>query len=110
MGQSLENNNFKALVRRKHAKSPTQKGFKKEEWTRAWQSSSNNLDEDRMLYEAGIVFDDILSELREQISELYKSSPSIDIPQLIRAYCGIANRDRVLVKKSQLKEGPISPP
>lgn len=105
MNPPLENNRFKSLVRRKKTKSPTQKGFSKEEWERAWNSSSNNLDEDEMLFKAGLLFDDILSELREQISTLYKSSPRINPHQLIRAYCGMANRDRVLVTKAPVERG-----
>ncbi|CAH1386575.1 hypothetical protein [Candidatus Nitrotoga sp. M5] len=106
MNQQVKSkNNFKTLTRKKSTKWPTQKGFKTEDWAKAWEQSSNNLSEDKMLYEAGIVFDKILCELRENISELYKSSPNLNTSQLIRAYCGIANRDRAIINNQQAQKG-----
>lgn len=106
MSQSLDNkNNFKTLVRKKATKWPTKKGFKEIEWLRAWEISSNNTDEDVMIYDAGIVFDRILSELRKEISGLYKTPPNVKTSQLIRAYCGMANRDMAITVTSNIEKG-----
>lgn len=106
MTQSLGNkNNFKYLVRKKTTKWPTQNGFGGNEWLRVWESSSNNTHKDKMLYDAGIIFDRVLSELRNEISALYKTSPDITTSQRIRAYCGMANRDRAILNSSSIEKG-----
>lgn len=96
---SEKKNNFITLVRKKVVKSPTERGFNEVLWSETWKNSSDNQDADKSLYDAGIVFNTLLSELRAKIKELYKTQPNASISQLLRAYCGMANRDRAIIAK-----------
>lgn len=102
---SSKQKNFMLLVRDKAAKWPTERGFTEESWTKAWQNSSNNEDADRNIFDAGFVFNTILSELRNEIEELYTHSPNVSSIDLLKAYCGIANRDRAVIQNHPIQKG-----
>lgn len=97
--------NFISLVRRKETKGPTQRGFNLEEWKKAWEKSSNNQHSDELLYDAGLIFDNILTELRQELAVLYENRPEISATDLIRAYCGMVNRDRTILSRKELPHG-----
>lgn len=102
---SSKQKNFMLLVREKAAKWPTERGFTEENWMKAWKNSSNNKDTDRNIFEAGFVFNAILCELRNEIEELYAHSPNVSSTDLLKAYCGIANRDRAVIQKHPIQQG-----
>lgn len=102
---SEKKSNFVSLVRNKAVKWPTERGFDERTWSRGWEGTSENYCADRDLYEAGIVFNQILSELRKEIDDLYSNSPNIASHEMIKAYCGIANRDRAIIKKPDISRG-----
>lgn len=99
-------NNFTKLVRNKDVKSPIDKGFDEVLWSKAFENSSGNQDADKSIYDAGIVFNTLLSELRAEIRELYKTQPNATQSQLIRAYCGMANRDIAILAKQDVNLSP----
>lgn len=98
-------NNFVTLVRNKAVKWPTERGFDEHLWLRAWDESSRNESADHELYEAGIIFNQILRELRKEISDIYGNPPNIPPTELLKAYCGIANRDRAIIGKPNASKG-----
>ena len=96
---------FLELVRKKAAKWPSERGFSKDNWSLAWSASSNNGEVERALFEAGLVFDVLFRELRTLIEDTYKRQPKVTRSQLIRAYTGIANRDRTIIAKPGVMRG-----
>ncbi|WP_143329912.1 hypothetical protein [Burkholderia sp. AU31652] len=91
---------FAALVRKGSVKSPTDRNFSEKAWNAAWKASADNEVADEQLYNAGIVFSRILAELRGEIDHLYRKPPNVGWLDLIKAYCGMANRDAFIVSKS----------
>lgn len=98
-------NSFVKLVRKKDVKWPTERGFNEKSWAITWNRSSDNSNSDRSLYEAGLVFDKLLSKLRNRIADLYSAPSKASVTDLLKAYCGLSNRDRALISKPCTKRG-----
>lgn len=85
---------FKEAVRKKLINPPTNKNFKLSDWTKKWEATSEKSAKDQELYEAGIIFNELLSDARNCLKDLYENQyPGTKPKRLLEIYCGICNRD-----------------
>ncbi|MFG5863096.1 hypothetical protein [Metapseudomonas sp. CR1201] len=85
---------FKEAVRQKKIAQPINDKFSLDTWKKKWDETTDKDSSDSELYEAGIVFYTLLSEVRQKLHELYEeSSPGIKPKRLLELYCGVCNRD-----------------
>ena len=91
---------FVDLVRSGEVLSPTKKGFKLDEWNESWKKVAIKADSDRKLYDSGKIINEILTELRGEITKLYKKNkPKISNEKLLKVYFAMSNRDRAILNK-----------
>lgn len=91
---------FKKKVRNKQVKSPVQRGFKLNNWQKAWDETIDFSESCEQLFNAGKVFHSILDELRTALTELYAKKPKVKNETLLTAYIAMSNRDREILSKS----------
>lgn len=90
---------FRKKVRNGEVKSPVQRGFKLKNWQKAWSETVDMSDSCEQLFNAGIVFNSILDELRTALTELFEKSPKVKNETLLMAYVAMSNRDREILSK-----------
>lgn len=85
---------FIDLVRENIAIPPTKVGFSEDKWNKSWEGNCEKTDECKSVYEAGLVFGAIFSELRRLLEELYNDIPNTTNERLLRSFVAITNHDR----------------
>lgn len=88
---------FLKAIRDKVVAAPISPKFKISKWNNKWGKIKNPSKKDKNIYEAGIIFDSLLSEIRSELEILYKKRPKISDEKLIELYFAISNRDRLIV-------------
>lgn len=94
---------FRDMLRSKKLKSPTDRGFDLKKWSKAWETVAN--DDEKNIFEAGISFNKLLSDIRNLTEDLYKEKfPGVSLNRMLELYCCVSNRDIAIASKS-LREG-----
>lgn len=104
---------FIDLVRENKVTPPTKGGFSEDKWNKSWEGVCEKTDECESVYEAGLVFGAIFSELRRLLGELYKYIPNTTNKRLLRSFVAITNHDREVLFRTAMdqlhKDLPGSP-
>lgn len=83
---------FRSLIRDGKLKGPNEKGFSIDKWQKAWDISAT--EEEKHIYEAGLIFNDTLTEIRIKLDRIYKDNfPGTNLRRLVETYVSISNRD-----------------
>lgn len=97
------NTAFRDMLRSKKIKSPTDRGFDLKKWSKAWEKVANN--HERNIYEAGITFNKLLSDIRALTEDLYKEKfPGVSLNRMLELYCCVSNRD-IAIASTSAREG-----
>ena len=73
---------------------PTKREFRDEKWLEEWEKVKEVATErDFKVFEAGLMVDSLLSEIRTKLGELYTQAPKISYEKLILAYIALSNRE-----------------
>jgi hypothetical protein len=83
---------FQKAIQNKSVKSPIERGFKVKSWRGFYQKIESP--DEEWLCEAGIIFNELLSDIRTALGELYNQAPKLTRKKLIQSHCAISNRDR----------------
>lgn len=94
--------NFIKAVQTSKVKQPTQIGFSKVKWAKAYKLYNNSSESDKILFDAGLWFNDYLNSLRE-LNDKYDDK-YINIDSIRRGYVGLINRDYAVAHESLLSE------
>lgn len=92
---------FQKAIQNKSVKTPIEMGFKVKSWKAFYQKTESPNEE--WLCEAGIIFNELLSDIRTALGELYNQAPKLTRKKLIQSHCAIANRDRKSIVVNQFK-------
>jgi hypothetical protein len=92
---------FQKAIQTKRVKTPTERGFKVKNWKSFYQKTESP--DEKWLYEAGIIFNELLSDIRTALGELYCYAPKLTKKKLIQSHCSISNRDRRSIVVNQFK-------
>lgn len=73
---------------------PTKREFRDKKWVKEWEKVKEVATErDFKVFEAGLMVDSLLSEIRTKLVELYTQAPKISYEKLILAYLALSNRE-----------------
>lgn len=87
------------LVRSNKVSSPIQKKFSIEKWEKGLEDSDQT-EKDYDLYKTGLVFNELLVNIRQEIEKLYKKfNHKISSLELIRYYISSSNRNNYLMQR-----------
>lgn len=93
-------NIFVEKITKNRIKSPTRPDFSLEKWNKEWAKvEAGASDRDRKVYKAGVIIDSVLGEVREKLTDLYKSAPLTSYERLMLAYVATSNRTTAVALK-----------
>lgn len=73
---------------------PTKREFREKKWRKEWEKIKDEATaRDLKVFEAGLMIDTLLSEIRAELEELYKQAPKTSYEKLMLAYVAVSNRD-----------------
>lgn len=73
---------------------PTRREFRLRKWNQEWDKVKEYASvRDKKVYEAGIMIDSLLGDVRSKLGELYKHVPKTTYEKLMLAYVAISNRE-----------------
>lgn len=73
---------------------PTKREFREKKWLEEWERVEDvATSRDLKVFEAGLMINTLLSEIRTELVELYKQAPKISFEKLMLAYVALSNRD-----------------
>lgn len=96
----MSNDNFYKLVRDGKIKQPNQRGFDLERWNKIYNKSNNKTKKDDDIYKAGIIVNDLLSQIRINLDSFYLQAPRIANERIYRSFVALSNRDQHVVMKN----------
>lgn len=95
---------FLKNIRKNKIKHPNQKGFNLKDWFNEYKNCIDIDDasmEDVNVFQAGIIIESLLSNTREELSDLYKeNNPFNSYTDILKSYISISNRDRNILNKN----------
>lgn len=93
--------NFIEKIRSGQIPGPTNRKFKIETWVKEWNAlKDESSEEEKKIYEAGIVFNETLKELRNELEQIFKKqAPKIKNSRYLELLFSISNRNTFLIKK-----------
>jgi len=96
---------FFSKIKSNKIKTPTQRGFCIKKWHQCWKNINNrNSKRDKKIYESGVIIHGLLSEIRSELSLLYKNkTPDLTNEELLMAYVSISNRERNIISSTGQK-------
>jgi len=90
---------FEKIIKNK-IKPPTQTTFSIEKWHKEWANiDKKSSKKDQNVYKAGIIIDSVLSQVREELIELYKKAPKTTYERLMLSYVALSNRTTTVALK-----------
>ncbi|MEZ8290844.1 hypothetical protein [Vibrio sp. 10N.237.312.B06] len=73
---------------------PTKREFREKKWRKEWDKVKDVATaRDLKVFEAGLMIDTLLSEIRAKLGELYKQAPKTSYEKLMLAYVATSNRE-----------------
>lgn len=106
MDEREGNNIFKERILKNQIKPPTRFDFKKDKWVAEFDKIKEEASTiDLKIFVAGLIINDLLSEIRSKLKELYSYAPSTTNEKLILTYLASSNRElSVAIKTASLGE------
>lgn len=90
--------------------SPIKREFRIKKWVKEWNKVKDEATpRDSKVYEAGLMVDSLLGDIREKFKELYVSVPDTTYEKLMLAYVSLSNRDVSVAFKLATKEPCMTP-
>ncbi|QFI37589.1 hypothetical protein FR932_06910 [Moritella marina ATCC 15381] len=93
---------FKEITKKKGLKTPTDRLFDIDKWHEVWTRVEGlATEQDKMIYNAGIIIDELLTEIRSNLKFMYENEiPKVSYKELLMAYISLTNRDRSVISNS----------
>lgn len=92
---------FKEKIQSGFIASPTHRKFNIEDWDKNWIKTQAKSKEDENIYIAGKIINELLSETRNKLNELYKKhAPKVKNERLLELLFALSNRDVAIVSRS----------
>lgn len=88
---------------------PTRREFRLKKWNQEWDKVKVQATaRDKRVYEAGLMIDSLLGEVRSKLVELYKHAPKTTYEKLMLAYVAISNREVTVALKRAMQKPPTT--
>lgn len=99
-------NSFKEKIRNGKIPAPTNKKFNIKNWHTEWEKVKGEASEDdKSIYEAGTIINELLSEIRSTLGEAFKThAPQIKNSTYLKILFSISNRDTSIIKNIGKKQ------
>lgn len=84
---------FRERVQKSEIKPPNKPGFTIEKWNLAYENTTNPTNDDKMLFESGVVFFKIFENIRKSLECLNNNIPKLTNENIIRLHFAQSNLD-----------------